>query len=148
MKQYFTISIYMCYTEFNDVVKINLKELIFMAKVKNPKMAWGNWNLKSDFMVLEYKTDDESLFSIPIEHLSDSYGVLNIIYEVYRKEWCSAKVMKDLLRAIDDVLFPSVSICFNRENNKIDPKELVNEYVKNGPDKINRLYGLLNSKVE
>lgn len=119
-----------------------------MAKVKNPKMTWGNWNLKSDLMVLEYETDGDSLFTIPIEHLCDSYGVLNIIYEVYRKRWCSAKVMKDLLRAIDDMLFPQVSICFNGGNNKIDPNKVVSEYLQNGPDKINRLYGLLNSKVD
>ena len=119
-----------------------------MAKVKNPKMAWGSWNLKSDLMVLEYESEGESLFTVPIEHLCNSYGVLNIIFEVYQKRWCTAKVMKDFLRAIDDMLFPQVSICFNRENNKIDPRELVSEYLKNGPDKINRLYGLLNGKVE
>ena len=116
-----------------------------MEKVK---MSWGGWNLQSDLMVLEYKEEDDSLFSVPIEHLCNSYGVLNIIYEVYRKRWCSAKVMKDFLRAIDDMLFPQVNICFNSENKKIDPKGLVSEYLKNGSDKINRLYGLLNNKVE
>lgn len=119
-----------------------------MAKERKIKKQWGEWGLKEDLMVLEYENDGESLFTVPIEHLCNSYGVLNIIFEVYPKRWCSAKVMKDFLRAIDDVLFPSVSICFNSENNKIDPKELVSEYLKNGPDKINRLYGLLNRKVE
>jgi hypothetical protein len=115
-----------------------------MAKVKNIKTEWGNWKLKADSMKLAFEQDGEFMYEILIEGFCDSSAILNHIYQVNRNSWSTAKVMRNLLNAIDDIFFPQVNVCFNRENGKIDPKELVTAYLQKGPNKIEKLYNLLN----
>lgn len=116
-----------------------------MAKGMSIKIAWGSWKLGVDTMKLAFIPDGETIYEVPIDEFCDSAGILNCIFEVNRKPLSTAKVMRDLLNSIDDVFFP-VSICINRENNKIDPKNIVDEYLKNGPNKLDRMYEMLNSK--
>ena len=113
-----------------------------MAK-RIPKLAWGSWQLNADSMKLAFKPNGEMIYEVPIDEFCDSSGILYSIFEINRKPTSTAKVMRDFLNSIDDLVFPQVSVCFNRENNNIDPRALVDAYMRSGPDKINKLCKLM-----
>jgi hypothetical protein len=118
-----------------------------MAKVKNYRTKWGSWILKQDSLTLELEDNGESKYSISLEYCNSSSGILNHIFQVSNKTWSRPKVITDLLKAIDDVFFPQVSFCLDKTDNKVNPREMVDDYLVNGPNKVQKLYAVLNNKA-
>lgn len=71
------------------------------------KGKWGYWEYNPNNLTLQFsKTigDDYSEYEIDLEQCNTSAAVLDWIFQVKSKYWCSDRDIADLLRAFDDLM--------------------------------------------
>ena len=91
---------------------------------------WGSWSLDAERMclVLEGTRADRGdgsgvtqgvprytaivgRYEIDLERISDAASMLDWIFQIAKKTWATAKVTRDLLNALDDVIHPQKHLC-------------------------------------
>jgi hypothetical protein len=68
---------------------------------------WGYWKYNPNNFTLQFsKTvgDDRSYYEVDLERCNTSAEILDWIFQVKNKMWCSDKDIADLLRAFDDLM--------------------------------------------
>jgi hypothetical protein len=91
---------------------------------------WGEWTLDAERLCLVYdgkpvdRGDGSGItegverylafvgkYEIDIEHVSSSAAMLDWIYQINKKAWANARVVKDLLSAFQDIFDPQANLC-------------------------------------
>ncbi len=91
---------------------------------------WGTWSLDAERLCLVHqgkpvdRGDGSGVtegvpryvaiigkYEVDLERIGDSASVLDWIFQVAGKTWASARVTKDLLNALDDVIHPQANLC-------------------------------------
>jgi hypothetical protein len=106
---------------------------------------WGSWTLDTERICLVYRAFSVDLgngsgrtagvppytaywgdYEIDIEVIRQSSQVLDWIFQIRGKGWATARVMKDLIEAFDDILYPQQNLCSNGCNKIIkEPKAFI-----------------------
>ena len=87
---------------------------------------WGSWVLDVERLCLTFEGQPAvrggmegcpeyiaylGRYEIDIEHIRNSASALDWIYQVNKKVWGTARTMKDLLNAFDDIFDPQANLC-------------------------------------
>ncbi len=82
---------------------------------------WGDWQLDTERLTLDYKPDGVWRYEIDLERVRDSASLLDWIFQIAGKSWATPKVTRDLLRALDDIFEPQANLCSVGMGKKISP---------------------------
>ena len=103
----------------------NLPEWFGRAK---PKTKWGYWSYDPKEFYLTYK----HFYPVNLLRYNTNAKILNLIFQLNTKDngnWDSDCV-KDLIKALDCILYPQANCCSSGENKKFNVKKLCEEYNK------------------
>jgi hypothetical protein len=95
---------------------------------------WGSWTLDTERVCLVYDAEPVTLgegadryvaflggYEVDVEVIRQSSQVLDWIFQI--RSWATARVMKDLIEALDDILRPQANLCSGGGNKVIqNPK--------------------------
>jgi hypothetical protein len=95
-----------------------------------PGRKWGRWVLDTERLVLvldgegQVRGDGSGVtvgtpryvafigkYELDLEQVSDSAGLLDMLFQVARKSWATARVTRDLLSAIESIFRPQRNLC-------------------------------------
>jgi hypothetical protein len=95
-----------------------------------PGRKWGRWVLDTERLVLvldgegQVRGDGSGVtvgtpryvafigkYELDLEQVSDSAGLLDMLFQVARKGWATARVTRDLLSAIESIFRPQRNLC-------------------------------------
>lgn len=108
------------------------------AKRENP--VWGDWRFLPRSLELELRRNGREIYSIDLERMSDSAGILDWIFQVRGKnaDWrqegrndprdVSDKDLADLLDALCWLIDPQANLCSCGENRTIDDMRALIEH--------------------
>lgn len=71
------------------------------------KSQWGHWKYNPNNLTLAFRKrvgDDETYYEVDLERCNTSAEMLDWIFQIKNKNWCSDKDIADLLRAFDDLM--------------------------------------------
>lgn len=71
-------------------------------------MQWGAWVFNPKNYTLGHATEG---YEIDLDEINSSAAMLDWIFQILGKKWATAKVMHDLLQALDDILGPQANYC-------------------------------------
>lgn len=100
-----------------EVEVITANELLRRYEAKQATLArdprWGNWRWQKSNNVLLYrrKSDAFDVYEIDLDKATSCAGLLDWVFQVYRKRWMSPKDIKDLLDAFTHILDPQANMC-------------------------------------
>jgi hypothetical protein len=106
---------------------------------------WGDWTLDTERLCLVYRAFPVALgdgsgrsqgvppytafwgdYEIDIERIRDSAAMLDWIFQIRRKGWATARVMRDLIEALNDIFEPQANLCSAGCNKRIgNPKKFL-----------------------
>jgi len=112
---------------FTKYEKITLKELENMVKEK-PKMNWGKWSYDPKTFYLTHN----DWYPVDLTTKNTNADLLNLIFQINTKNssnWDS-NCVRDLVKAINDILYPQANCCSGGENKKFNAKKLCKKYNK------------------
>jgi hypothetical protein len=72
--------------------------------------TWGPWRLDATALTLTYEGEEGS-YELDLEDLTTSAMMLDWIFQVQKKAWCSAEDIKYLLEALDVLIDPQATLC-------------------------------------
>lgn len=95
-------------------------ELAELAPVTKggPPGAWGPWTYRAQSRVLDYR----NRYPIPLDDLTDSAKVLDIVVQVAGKDWGTPEVAGWLVIALNELLDPQGRVCGFGRNRRFNPR--------------------------
>jgi hypothetical protein len=92
--------------------KVILESLADMPVPNLDRDDFGHWTRNRSNNTLEYR-DDQGRFRyyVDFDRCRTSAQVLDWIFQIHQKTWCSAQDLKDLLKAIRYVINPQARLC-------------------------------------
>src|SRR5881392_1653959 len=94
---------------------INIKPLSIAEAMALPgpeavpdKHAWGPWVFHADNLMLRHRGEH---YELDLEEYSSCAGMLDAIFQVASKGWCSHEDAGHLLAALRDLLNPQRNLC-------------------------------------
>jgi hypothetical protein len=97
------------------------------------KGEWGHWKYNPDNLTLEFdKIVDGHPFNyyVDLERCTNSAQILDWIFQVKGKPWCSDEDIADLLRAFDDLMrLVQSKVCSEGKDKEFDFKKHLIEHV-------------------
>ena len=86
---------------------------------------FGHWIHNQSNNTLEYHDNEgRFLYYVDFDRCRTSAQVLDWIFQIHQKDWCSAQDMHDLLKAICYVIDPQANLC-SFEMSKTLPKDFL-----------------------
>jgi len=98
------------------------------------KGKWGHWKYNPDNLTLEFKKivggRHVNYYEVDLEQCKNSAQILDWIFQIKEKSWCSDKDIADLLRAFNDLMQGVQSkVCSGGIDKKFDFKKYLIEQV-------------------
>jgi hypothetical protein len=98
------------------------------------KGKWGHWKYNPGNLTLEFKKTVGGryvdYYEVDLEQCKNSAQILDWIFQVKNKQWCSDKDIADLLRAFDDLAeMVQSKVCSDGIDRKFDFKKHLIEQV-------------------
>lgn len=76
------------------------------------RRQWGPWCLDTEKMDLVYQDKrGRSLYFVDLYRMNTSAAVLDWIFQLQGKPWCSSQDIGDMVAALRDILNPQSSLC-------------------------------------
>lgn len=94
-------------------------------------MNWGDWVFNSKNLTLN---NQAQAYEIDIEKIHSSAEILDLIYQVYGKDWRNPNTIYDLLSAFNDILDPQANYCSFGEDQRSDGGELARDFANSHPE--------------
>jgi hypothetical protein len=99
-------------------------------RIERIKQGWGNWKYLSDTLELQYTfPDNPNPYWFDLEHCTTTPGIIDSIYHIKEKGWCSDKDLRDFLTALDDLMFGILSKIHRINPHDFDFKKHLLKYV-------------------
>lgn len=73
-------------------------------------MRWGRWELDAGRLVLTFSKQHHS-YEVDLERCCTPAQMLDWIFQVRPKGWCSIEDIADLIDAFNDLLDPQKNLC-------------------------------------
>ncbi len=89
--------------------------------------VWGEWEFNEDNLTLYCKKHD---YEIDLERLTKSSEILDWVFQIHSKSWCTPELMWNFLIAISDLLCPQKNFCSGGSNKSDSPSRCINEFFK------------------
>ena len=83
--------------------------------------TWGKWRLDATNLTLN-PIGTNSGWYVDLETIRDSGAMLDFIMQLQRKQWSDAELVRDLIKAMDDLFSPQDNLCGIGNNRSFDPK--------------------------
>ena len=103
----------------------------WIKKIRKGK--WGHWRYNPDNLTLEFEKivdGHHHSYYVDFERCNDSAQILDWIFQIKHKPWCSDEDIADLLRAFDDLMYTVQStVCSGGINKQFDCKKYLIEQV-------------------
>jgi hypothetical protein len=71
---------------------------------------WGEWRFDVERLCIVFDGKAGG-YEIDLEKINQSSAMLDWIFQIQTKVWATARVTKDLLNALDDIVRPQSSLC-------------------------------------
>lgn len=82
------------------------------AARRRERRCWGRWHLDTNTLeLIATDTHGRGIYFIDLERMGTSAAVLDWIFQVTGKTWCSRKDAGDLIAALRDILDPQARLC-------------------------------------
>ena len=82
------------------------------AELRHQRRQWGRWRLYTETLELVFEERPGcSGYCIDLERMNTSAAVLDWIFQLHGKGWCSSEDIGDLIAALDDILSPQARLC-------------------------------------
>jgi len=75
------------------------------------RRQWGPWHLETATLELVCRKSERSLYRIDLERCATSAQVLDWIFQVRDKTWCSPLDIGHLADAFRDIIDPQANLC-------------------------------------
>jgi len=72
---------------------------------------WGNWEYHHENYTLQYVDEGQWIYEIDLDRCTTSAALLDWIMQIQQKTWANPVDLRDLLKAIDDLLYPQANYC-------------------------------------
>lgn len=92
--------------------------------------TWGKWTLNKNLTLTH---QDRGSYELDLEKMATSAEVLDTIFQVSNKLWCSPKDAGDLLDALRDTINPQGTLCSCGRNKKFVPTPYLKKKIKPKP---------------
>jgi hypothetical protein len=86
--------------------------------------GWGPWKLDPDRFVLDRAPNSSDSYQIDVLSCQDSDEVLDWICQVASQKWADDVTLAGLVRALNDVLHPQVTLCSVGESKRLSENQL------------------------
>lgn len=86
-----------------------------------PSTSWGSWSFNAGALTLDLKREGAPVHSIQLRGITSSACMLDIIFELKRKQLADNEVIGDLVTALQDLFDPHVNLCGGGRDRKFDP---------------------------
>src|SRR5271170_5327875 len=90
----------------------------FPDRIPKDGKRWGKWHFDKKSLELVYGHDR---YRIDLKRIEDSAGMLDWIFQMTTKSYCTSRDLGDLVKAFDDLFYPQANLCSNGINEKINP---------------------------
>jgi hypothetical protein len=80
--------------------------------------TWSGWRFDRRELTLTF----ENGYWVDLETLSTSASLLDWIFQVFRKTWCTPKCLSGLIEALEELLSPQQTLCCFGAEHTIHPK--------------------------
>jgi hypothetical protein len=91
---------------------------------KPHRTRWGPWVFRARTLTLEYISLDFPSYWIDLEDFTNSAGILDVIFQIAGKRWCSITDLGHLVRAIDHLVDPQDNVCSFGMNRRLSLEQL------------------------
>ena len=102
-----------------------IRQLLDGVDLKSNRTAWGCWIYHPENFTLECSDERGFIYEVDLELCRTSAEMLDWIFQVSKKTWATADIVKDLLTAFDDLLSPQATLCSFGRNGQINPREIL-----------------------
>lgn len=105
--------------------------VVEVVGMKPKRKKFGSWRFNPDNWTLELVS---GCYYVDLDRCCSSVAVLDWICQIAHKRWATDKILADLVRALDDLLTPQVTLCSwgmtGGRGGSIDPRRVVAESLK------------------
>jgi hypothetical protein len=108
-----------------DLQVKTIRQLLDGVDLESNLTTWGCWKYHPENLTLECRDERGFIYEVDLERCSTSAEVLDWIFQVSKKTWATADIVKDLLTAFDDLLSPQARLCSFGRGGRIDPREIL-----------------------
>lgn len=81
------------------------------ARNRHARRQWGGWHLLVPTLELAYRDGSRTLYLIDLERCGTAAQVLDWIFQLRGKTWCSPTDIGHLADAFRDILDPQANLC-------------------------------------
>ena len=91
------------------------------ARVRHARRQWGRWHLRVRSLELAYQTGERTLYLVDLERCGTAAQMLDWIFQLRGKTWCSPTDIGHLADAFRDILDPQANLCSFGAAKALDP---------------------------
>jgi hypothetical protein len=111
--------------DLDGLKPLSCTEAFRWLAAKRTRTEWGCWKYHPENLTLECGDERGFIYEVDLERCSTSAGGLDWVFQVHRKRWATAEIVKDLLTALDDLLNPQGTLCSFGRSSTINPREIL-----------------------
>lgn len=112
----------------------SLRDMAQAAQIPYPLDGdrWGDWEFDAKNLVLAYKSGRFPDYEVPLAEMNSSAAMLDWIFQIGGKSWADAKILGDLVMALDDLLRPQATLCSTGKDHELDAGTFVRRHIESG----------------
>lgn len=104
---------------------MNYTEAFRWLRAQRSRAVWGSWKYHPNNFTLECRDERGFIYEVDLERCRTSAEMLDWIFQVNKKTWATAEIVKNLLDAFECLLSPQATLCSFGVSTSMNPREVL-----------------------